>query len=62
MQTTMATPESGSLSSLLSPVSAAEQQFLTGKRERGADLESAVRIFLGSCGDSSFSGISIVLA
>ncbi len=46
MQTSTATPESGSLSSLLSSVSAAEQQFLAGKRERGADLESAVRIFL----------------
>ena len=32
--------------SLLTSVSEAEQQFLSGKRERGADLESAVRIFL----------------
>ena len=35
-----------SLPSLLSELSEAEQQFLSGKRDRGADLESAVRILL----------------
>ena len=34
------------LSSLLTAFSETEQQFLSGKRDRGADLESAVRIFL----------------
>ena len=34
------------IDSLLTNVSEVEQQFLSGKRERGADLESAVRIFL----------------
>lgn len=38
--------EPGSLINLLAHLSGAEQQFLSGKRERGADLESAVRIFL----------------
>ena len=38
--------KSGSLSNLLAHVSGAEQQFLSGKRERGADLESVIRIFL----------------
>jgi uncharacterized protein (TIGR00730 family) len=37
---------SASLGNLLGSLSGAEQQFLTGKRERGADLESAIRIFL----------------
>ena len=46
MHTTMATPEAASLSSLLNPLTAAEKQFLAGKRDRGEDLESAVRIFL----------------
>jgi len=32
--------------SLFADVSATEEQFLLGKRDRGADLESAVRIFL----------------
>jgi len=35
-----------SLAGLLTDLSGSEQQFLSGKRERGADLESAVRIFL----------------
>jgi uncharacterized protein (TIGR00730 family) len=35
-----------SLPSLFSDLSETEQQFLSGKRERGADLESAVRVFL----------------
>ena len=34
------------LPSFLAQLSETEQQFLSGKRERGADLESAVRIFL----------------
>jgi uncharacterized protein (TIGR00730 family) len=34
------------IQSLLTNVSEVEQQFLSGKHERGADLESAVRIFL----------------
>jgi hypothetical protein len=34
------------LSSLLTAFSETEQQFLNGKGDRGADLESAVRIFL----------------
>ena len=40
------TSTSASLGNLLGELSGAEKQFLTGKRERGADLESAVRIFL----------------
>ena len=36
----------GSMANLLSSLSGAEKQFLAGKRDRGADLESAVRIFL----------------
>jgi uncharacterized protein (TIGR00730 family) len=36
----------GSMASLLSSLSGAEKQFLSGRGERGADLESAVRIFL----------------
>jgi len=36
----------GSLTGLLTDLSNTEQQFLSGKRDRGADLESAVRIFL----------------
>jgi uncharacterized protein (TIGR00730 family) len=36
----------GSMANLLSSLSGAEKQFLSGKRDRGADLESAVRIFL----------------
>ncbi len=56
MQPTIAMPESGSPNSLLSSVSAAEQQFLVGKRERGADLESAVRIFLEFLRGSEFFG------
>ncbi|HKF47918.1 MAG TPA: TIGR00730 family Rossman fold protein [Terracidiphilus sp.] len=40
------TLESASLSNLLADLSGNEQQFLSGKRDRGADLESAVRIFL----------------
>ena len=32
--------------SLLTDLTNTEQQFLSGKRDRGADLESAVRIFL----------------
>jgi uncharacterized protein (TIGR00730 family) len=40
------TVESTSLASLLADLSGTEQQFLSGKRDRGADLESAVRIFL----------------
>ena len=35
-----------SLPSLLTGLSGSEQQFLAGKRDRGDDLESAVRIFL----------------
>jgi uncharacterized protein (TIGR00730 family) len=35
-----------SLPSLLAGLSGSEQQFLAGKRDRGDDLESAVRIFL----------------
>jgi uncharacterized protein (TIGR00730 family) len=35
-----------SLPDFLSELSETEQQFLSGKRDRGADLESAVRIFL----------------
>ena len=38
--------QSASLASLLANLPGSEQQFLSGKRERGADLESAVRIFL----------------
>jgi hypothetical protein len=34
------------LPNFLAQLSEAEQQFLSGKRDRGADLESAVRIFL----------------
>jgi uncharacterized protein (TIGR00730 family) len=40
------TLKSASLANLLTNLSGSEQQFLSGKRERGADLESAVRIFL----------------
>src|SRR3974390_364158 len=40
------TPKSASLPSLLTALAGHEQQFLSGQRERGADLESAVRIFL----------------
>ena len=40
------TPKSTSLPGLLSGLAGAEQQFLSGQRDRGADLESAVRIFL----------------
>jgi len=40
------TSESVSLSNLLADLSGTEQQFLSGKRDRSADLESAVRIFL----------------
>jgi uncharacterized protein (TIGR00730 family) len=40
------TVESTSLASLLADLSGTEQQFLSGKRDRGADLESAVGIFL----------------
>jgi len=40
------TVQSTSLSSLLADLSGSEQQFLSGKRDRGADVESAVRIFL----------------
>lgn len=40
------TVESTSITSLLADLSGTEQQFLSGKRDRGADLESAVRIFL----------------
>lgn len=40
------TLESTSLISLLTDLSGTEQQFLSGKRDRSADLESAVRIFL----------------
>jgi uncharacterized protein (TIGR00730 family) len=43
---TDSTTKSDPLTNLLSKFSGAEQQFLSGKRERGADLESAVRIFL----------------
>ena len=32
--------------SLLKPVTGVEKQFLAGKRDRAADLESAIRIFL----------------
>ena len=42
----MSTPDSTSLTSLLTNLSGTEQQFLSGKRDRGADLESAIRIFL----------------
>jgi uncharacterized protein (TIGR00730 family) len=35
-----------SLPAMLSELSETEQQFLSGKRDRGADLEGAVRIFL----------------
>ena len=35
-----------SLPEWLSQLSETEQQFLKGKRDRGADLESAIRIFL----------------
>ena len=35
-----------SLPSLLTDLSETEQQFLSGRRDRGKDLESAVRIFL----------------
>ncbi len=35
-----------SLSDLLTDVSQTEQQFLAGKRDRGSDLESGIRIFL----------------
>ena len=34
------------LSSYLTELSEADRQFLAGKRDRGADLESAIRIFL----------------
>jgi hypothetical protein len=34
------------LPSFLAQLSKTEQQFLSGRRDRGADLESAVRIFL----------------
>jgi len=37
---------SQSLPNILTELSETEQQFLSGKRDRGADLESAVRIFL----------------
>ena len=37
---------SDSTANLLSNLSEAEKHFLSGKRDRGADLESAVRIFL----------------
>jgi uncharacterized protein (TIGR00730 family) len=43
---TAAVSTPGSISNLLSSLSGAEKQFLSGKRDRGADLESAVRIFL----------------
>jgi len=40
------TLELASLTNLLADLSGSEQQFLSGKRDRGADLESGVRIFL----------------
>ncbi len=39
-------PTANEMRGLLAEVSEAERQFLAGKRDRGADLESAVRIFL----------------
>ena len=39
-------PPAASLPSLLASLSGSEQHFLSGKRDRGEDLESAVRIFL----------------
>jgi uncharacterized protein (TIGR00730 family) len=36
----------GSIANLVSSLSGDEKHFLSGKRDRGADLESAVRIFL----------------
>lgn len=41
------------LPSLMAELGGAEQQVLSGNRERGADLESAVRIFLELLQDSS---------
>ncbi len=40
------TLKSASLAGLLSGLAGTEQQFLSSRRDRGADLESAVRIFL----------------
>jgi uncharacterized protein (TIGR00730 family) len=40
------TLKSASLSNMLHELAGNEQQFLSGHRDRGADLESAVRIFL----------------
>ena len=41
------------LPSLMAELAGAEQQFLSGNRDRGADLESAVQIFLEFLRDSS---------
>jgi uncharacterized protein (TIGR00730 family) len=46
MEGTKTSTVKASLAGLLTDLSGSEQQFLSGKRERGADLESAVRIFL----------------
>jgi uncharacterized protein (TIGR00730 family) len=46
MESTKTSTVEASLAGLLTGFSGSEQQFLSGKRERGADLESGVRIFL----------------